>query len=156
LLLQGFLRLVEQAHILNGNDGLIGEGLQECDLAVGEWFKARQTHGTDGHAVPKHRYEDEASIPHRHGKRAGLWEAIFCREVGNMTDAAIKNGASVRVVAVEAVRVSSPSELEPLGRDTHGGDKTNGISQETDDGCSEGSTQSGAALGNRVEHRLGI
>src|SRR5262249_33891089 len=80
----------------------------------------------------------------------------FCREVGNMNDAAIKNGDSVRVAAVEAVRVSSPSELEPLGRDTHGGDKTNGISQETDDGCSEGSTQSGAALGNRVEHRLGI
>ena len=31
------LHLVEQAHVLDGDDGLIGEGLQEVDLALGEW-----------------------------------------------------------------------------------------------------------------------
>ena len=32
LLLQRLFRLVEQAHVLDGDDGLVGEGLQERDL----------------------------------------------------------------------------------------------------------------------------
>ena len=31
------LHLVEQAHVLDGDHGLIGEGLEEVDLALGEW-----------------------------------------------------------------------------------------------------------------------
>src|SRR5262245_454932 len=36
LLLQRLLRLVEQPHVLDGNDGLVGEGLEEFDLLVRE------------------------------------------------------------------------------------------------------------------------
>src|SRR5262245_14589883 len=34
--LQCLLRLVEQPHVLNGDDGLVGEGLEELDLSVRE------------------------------------------------------------------------------------------------------------------------
>jgi hypothetical protein len=36
LLLECFLRLIEQTHILNSDDGLVGEGLKERNLRVGE------------------------------------------------------------------------------------------------------------------------
>jgi hypothetical protein len=41
LLLQRLLRLVEQPHVLNGNDCLVGEGLEEGDLPVGEGTERR-------------------------------------------------------------------------------------------------------------------
>jgi hypothetical protein len=37
LLLQRFAQLVEQPSILNGDHGLIGEGLGQLNLFVGEW-----------------------------------------------------------------------------------------------------------------------
>src|SRR4030095_14284199 len=37
LMLERFLRLVEQAHILDRDRGLIGEGLHQRDLPVREW-----------------------------------------------------------------------------------------------------------------------
>src|SRR5262249_40374927 len=37
LLLQGFAQLVEQAAILDGDDGLVGEVRHQLDLLVGEW-----------------------------------------------------------------------------------------------------------------------
>jgi hypothetical protein len=36
LLFEGLFRLVEQAHVLDGDDGLVGEGLEHLDLLVGE------------------------------------------------------------------------------------------------------------------------
>ena len=31
------LEFLEQPHVLNGDDRLVGKGLEECDLVVGEW-----------------------------------------------------------------------------------------------------------------------
>jgi hypothetical protein len=36
LLLQGFAQLVEQARVLDGDDGLIREGFKQSDLPLGE------------------------------------------------------------------------------------------------------------------------
>jgi hypothetical protein len=37
LLLERLFRLGEQPDVLNGDDGLVGEGLKEGNLRVGEW-----------------------------------------------------------------------------------------------------------------------
>src|SRR5262245_8847028 len=37
LLLQGLAQLVEQAGVLDGDDGLRGEGLDQIDLLLGKW-----------------------------------------------------------------------------------------------------------------------
>src|SRR5262249_32488906 len=39
---RAFLQLCEEPHILDGDDGLVGKGSHECDLAVGErpWLTA--------------------------------------------------------------------------------------------------------------------
>src|SRR5215468_452402 len=58
------LQLGEQPHILDGNHGLVGEGLQKLDLAIGK--SAR--HGTpyrddaNGNALSKH-WNDQSTSP---------------------------------------------------------------------------------------------
>src|SRR5262245_34943234 len=38
LLLQCFLQLLEQPHILDGNDGLVSEGLDQLNLPLSKWL----------------------------------------------------------------------------------------------------------------------
>src|SRR5262249_61172643 len=43
------LQLLEQTHVLDGDDSLIGEGLEQRDLLVGEWVdfgQAKLDHNT--------------------------------------------------------------------------------------------------------------
>src|SRR5438093_425672 len=58
LLLQGLLRLGEQAHILDGDHGLVGERLQECDLGVRERLDLRPADSdyADRYILTQERY----------------------------------------------------------------------------------------------------
>ena len=60
LLLERLLRLLEQAHVLDRDDGLVGEGLQQLDLLVRE--TAARPAAADGD-----RAERPALAQHRHG-----------------------------------------------------------------------------------------
>jgi hypothetical protein len=53
LSLQRFLGLVEQARILDGDNGLIGEALQQLDVVVGEraGLHPRNADHPDGHPI---------------------------------------------------------------------------------------------------------
>ena len=55
LLLQRFTQLVEQPRILDGDDGLIGEGLNELQLFVGKGtgFRSENDDRTDRLSIPK-------------------------------------------------------------------------------------------------------
>src|SRR5262245_32993112 len=57
------LRLGEQPHVLNGDDGLVGEGLEQCDLLFAEWpdLEAPHPDGADGTAFPQQRNADHGS-----------------------------------------------------------------------------------------------
>ena len=57
------LQLGEQADVLDGDDGLVGEGLQELDVAVGEGagFGARDDDRANGLAIAQHRHREHAS-----------------------------------------------------------------------------------------------
>ena len=68
LMLQRFLRLVEQPHVLDRNHGLIGEGQQQVDIAPGKRsrFLARDTDSADRACGAPKRHHDpaaEASCP---------------------------------------------------------------------------------------------
>ena len=85
-----FAQLVEQAGVLDGDDGLVGEILDQLDLLVGE--------GTDLLPVNRERPDQVVFLEHRHDEKrpnatkldAGdnLWFALgvpwVCREVGDM------------------------------------------------------------------------
>src|SRR5262252_9231496 len=64
LLLQRLFRLVEQPHVLDGDDGLVGEGLEEGDLVVREPATLPASHrdSPDRNVVLKQRYDQHALI----------------------------------------------------------------------------------------------
>src|SRR5262249_32959425 len=75
LLLQGYaelatacLHLVEQAHILNGDDCLVGEGLEQCDLRLGELACLGPLYDDrpDGEGLPQHGNGNHAPPPTHH------------------------------------------------------------------------------------------
>ena len=63
-LLRSRLHLVEQPHVLDRDHRLVGEGLDQLDLLVGERLRHRSCH--DDHA-------DEISLPQqRHAERCSV------------------------------------------------------------------------------------
>src|SRR5262249_37260022 len=59
LLLQRLAQLVEQAGVLDGDDGLVGEALEQLDLLVGERLNSL--------AIDGDRVEQRIFLAHRHG-----------------------------------------------------------------------------------------
>src|SRR5262249_7399905 len=59
------LQLFEQPHVLDGDDGLVSEGLEEGDLSLREQLDlcARHGDGADGSALAQHRNPDPRAIP---------------------------------------------------------------------------------------------
>ena len=57
-------QFIEQANVLDGDDGLVGESLDEFDLLVGEWFnyRSRKNERTDRHSIPKQRNAEIAPV----------------------------------------------------------------------------------------------
>src|SRR5262249_50300238 len=82
LLLEGFAQLVEQARVLDGDDGLSGEGLDELDLLIIERLgvTASGRYRTDDIVPTKHRSRDHrvvseaSSEPRAGGRRGGIAE----------------------------------------------------------------------------------
>ena len=67
------LHLVEQAHVLDRDDRLIGEGRHELDLPVGEGpdIRAGQGHDADRNVLPQHRDPERRAIA---AKLSGICE----------------------------------------------------------------------------------
>jgi hypothetical protein len=67
---QRLLGLVEQPRVLDGDDGLVGEGLQEMDRLVVERssFAARDADRADRNAIAQHRHDEQAAPADRAGQ----------------------------------------------------------------------------------------
>src|SRR5207249_3493275 len=61
------LQLLEEADVLDGDHRLVGEGLQQLDLVVGERSRLGATHLDDAYrgTFSQHRDEEAASIANR-------------------------------------------------------------------------------------------
>ena len=95
------LDFIEQAHVFDGNRRLIGKGLNQLDLFVGErvHLRARQRQDADRHALAQHRhgeYGAKMTEPLRVGKaivRVG-------QHVGDMDEFAFEQRAATCVSAL--------------------------------------------------------
>src|SRR6267142_632219 len=57
------LQLVEESNVLDGDDRLVGKGLEELDLALRERpFGLRHDDGTDSLALAQHRHDQQRLI----------------------------------------------------------------------------------------------
>src|SRR5262245_36341258 len=63
------LQLLEQPHVLDGNDGLVGERLEQRDLLIRElpYLLPAKEERSDRHAFPEKRYSEAGSMPHPQG-----------------------------------------------------------------------------------------
>src|SRR5262249_30376885 len=117
---QRLLRLGEQAHILDGDDGLVGEGLEQGDLPIGEapGRVSTDADGPDSLALAQERYRDHAPAtgtldraPREPGR--GL-------QIGDMDDRPIEDGRAERNGWVQWTWVVGRMKLTAQGRDVVG------------------------------------
>ena len=114
LLLKGFTQLVEQPRVLDGDDGLVGESLQELHLLIRErpGFVAHDTDDANRSTAAHHGH-------HRHcpvaaGKevaRPGYELGRRVSDVGDVHNSAVENGEAVHVLAREREREFVPPGL---------------------------------------------
>jgi len=117
-LLVALLQLREQAHVLDGDQRLVGEGLQERDLALAErpGFGAADRDGADGAAVAHHGHaEGRAESRRDRGLPSRMLRVR--QDVGNVDDHAVTNrpGSGCGRGVGDAPRIDASESVE-LGR----------------------------------------
>src|SRR5215831_3962842 len=141
--------LREQPHVLDGDDGLVGEGLEQRDLLVGE--------GVDfGPADYDHadRYTFAQKRRRQHGAKATTnpWKLRLQprRDVIDMDRPAFDNGEASRIITADrASRVGQGKGSKP-------GDKPQRVTLDAADYRVVCSAESSRILGNGIENRLDI
>src|SRR4029450_9267063 len=114
LLFEPFLRLGEQLHILDRDDGLVRESLQKHHFVVGEaaWLTARDRNRSERLVVTKDRYGPPPSTASRTGASSRA-----CGHFGvgvGVSD--IEWGSATNPLAVHALALDWPRERLSQGR----------------------------------------
>ena len=94
LLLQPLLRFVEEPHVLDGNHRLVGEGLDETDLLIGEFGRGGSHDGdhTDSDPLAHHWYGQQRPVPSNASPFAICrWNSRILRHVIDLHDLAFVN-----------------------------------------------------------------
>src|SRR5262249_49368586 len=99
------LEFLEQTHVLDGDDGLVGEGLQQLDLLVGERSHLAAPHadGADGGALTEDR--DRENRPQGNGVAERMCVLAIQPGVLEVDEAALDDGAPRRRIASDGERI---------------------------------------------------
>jgi hypothetical protein len=97
--------LLEQAHVLDGDDGLVGKGFQQLDLGLRKatGFPAHDDDGTDRTALAQHRHSEYA--PPASGSRQVLRVVGVLQRVGDIDDGASQDRPARRLHPVWSSRI---------------------------------------------------
>src|SRR5215471_1723032 len=102
------LELREQAHVLDGDDRLVGEGSQQRYLSLRERSSlgSSDADGADGPTFPEHGHDEIAAISKQSGQCLAVlglpWVVL---DVGEMLYRAIEDGAAYRTAWVRWTRI---------------------------------------------------
>ena len=171
LLLQGLgqiavsrVQLLEEADVLDGDDGLIGEGPQELDVSGRERahpsvdVAAADPDGSDGVPLPEHRDRQDVPIAHRSGepsRRQGDLGVVL--DVRHVNDRPIEDRSGDHAVPTGSQRIHAPEQVGSLGRDALVmGDDVDQVAIEPEDRREHATTQPHHALDDGVEDRLDV
>ena len=152
------LQLREEAHVLDGDHGLVGEGLEERDLAVRERpARPRMTAMTPiATAVAQHRHGQDRAVAE--APRASLASGNSSPRPAMSATWTAAASSIARPATVP--RLSEHRELRrwsPIGTGAvMGSDDAGRLAVETEDGAVERIAQPGGALGDGVEHGLDV
>ena len=149
-------RLVEQPHVLDGDDGLVGEGLKELGLRVGE-AAGPLSHDDDhahGRPLAQEGHADEAPPAARLRQRMrvlGILHHVF-----DVHDGAAQDDAPRRLFATRPNRVHLLDDPQRLRRVVVVGRDVNLLTVEPADEAIQPIAQAHGAPYDRVEDGLDI
>src|SRR5262249_49153486 len=106
-LVRSRLQLGEQAHVLDGDDRLVGEGLEEGDLVIGEAAGLAAGHGqrTDRLVMSEQRHHHQAPVPTDASGDAPVFRpARIGGGVGDVERRSRSYGVRMRVAPCERLR----------------------------------------------------
>ena len=159
LLLQRFAQLVEQAGVLDGDDGLVGESLQHRKLLVRE-RPGREAHDAEradrGIAAHHGHHRHRPVAARQEVPAAGREFERRVPDVGDVHDPGVENGGAVHVLARERKREPAPPRLGASGirlGDGRGPHLVPVRERDADGGVGE---ELQPALHDGIEHRLRI
>ncbi len=146
-----------RASVLDRDHGLVGEGLQQLDLAVGErsGLGARHHDDTDGSALPQHGDKEAAPKPDRAGQRLMLVLGIDL-DVGDVDNRALEDRPPCEDGPGWARRKYAAQLLEGFGGVVVLSDRMDQLAIELKERAEEAAAQSHGASDDRVEDRLHI
>src|SRR5512145_1599995 len=105
------VEFIEEAHVLDGDDRLVGEGLEERDLLVGERvdLSASELEDADRRALPQQWNAQKTPMAHAAGDGTGFRKLLdLSLNVRHMNGSTLQHGA--------------PADGAPHDRDAEAGD----------------------------------
>ncbi len=151
------LQLAEQPRVLDGDDRLVGEGLQQLDPTRRE--------GADFPAGHRDRADDLRIAPHRHHEEAphatcppalvGLGEGLKLFDVRNLERASRARNLMDGIV-VRASRKHAPHAFQLVRRDVVMTDEVHEVALVTPDSAVERAAEPYRVADDGVEHRLRV
>ncbi len=150
------LYLIEQPHVFNSDNGLVGEGLNQFDLLLREWPYpvARKDENTHRHTLSKERDAKDRAVP---SELLVFARAVFGvgEHIDNMDGLALQRHARCHGVAssLEGMRFC---ELFKFGWVSEVRRPAIEIAVALEDGRLVGLAEAGSRLDERIEHRLQV
>src|SRR5262245_36405885 len=150
------LELLEQAHVLDGDDGLLGEGLEQRNLFVGEptdhW--AGHKDRSDRATLTPHGDDEQATLPGEtcHSAYLRPLRALLLR-VEHVNDGVVAKGSTGRQRSSNWRRIES---CYHLGRRVLNTDQIDQIALEPEDRSENSVAQRHATAQDGVEDRLHV
>ena len=114
LLLQRLFRLVEQPHVLDGDDRLVGEGLEELDLLVGERPHLGPPDGDRPDGLGPAEQRNGEHCPETVGPRKGTALGVFVNlglQIGDVDRPPVEH----RTSRGRSPRGNAPTGVEGIG-----------------------------------------
>ena len=110
-------QLLEQPHVLDGDDRLVGERAKQLDLRVAELARLRPTErdGADRAALAEHRYPEQRAEA---GRQRRVLDPVFLvgQDVRDVDDRAVTNGARRAARAARAHGERVPQGIDSRRR----------------------------------------
>src|SRR5215467_2318603 len=149
------LQLREQPHILDGDDGLIGEGLEQRNLFVGELTDRRARHEdrSDRAALTPNGDDEQATLPGETCHAAYFGQRTLRVGVEYVNDGVVANGSTGRQGSSDWRRIES---CYHLGRGVLNTDQLDQIALEPEDRSENSIAQRDATPQDGVEDGLHV
>ena len=110
------IQLLEQAHVLQRDDGLVGEGLRQLDLPVRERRAPGEGDRADGRGLTDHRDSHDAAEAGGPRNRRRVGEAAVRLEIGDVYRPLLEDGKTTCEVPREGLRIRPPAVIDRLRR----------------------------------------